>query len=243
MATPLRRDFPYYRGEPVGLSGFGWALVLGGCVAGFLALLLTPRGEAGQVIGLVGPLLFVSLPLAGLVLASGRGWTALLPRPTWRDLLLGLAFMPLTLLASGVVAFFYGKIGLAHANPATEIVARLPGVERMIFLAGTAPQLLGEELVTILPLLGLLTLCHRRLGLPRGVSIAIAWVVSAMIFGALHLSTYGWDLVQVLLVIGVARLVLTIPYLLTKSVWASFTAHVCLDWSIFTLVLLQGLRP
>ncbi len=242
MATRPRRDFPYYRGEPVTLSGAGWAMALGGCVLGFLALILIPRGEAGQALGLVGPLLFVGLPLVGLALAAGRGWTALFPRPTARDLLLGLAFMPLTLLVSGVVAHFYSKVGLAHANPATEIVVQLPVAQRAIFLAGTAPQLLGEELVTILPFLAILTLCHRRLGLPRGAAIAIAWIVSAMIFGALHLSTYGWNIVQVLLLIGVARLVLTIPYLLTRSVWASFTAHICLDWSIFALVLLQGAR-
>lgn len=242
MATRPRRDFPYYRGEPVTLSGAGWAMALGGCVLGFLALILIPRGEAGQALGLVGPLLFVGLPLVGLALAAGRGWTALFPRPTGRDLLLGLVFMPLALLASGIVAFFYSKAGAAHANPATEIVVQLPVAQRAIFLAGTAPQLLGEELVTILPFLAILTLCHRRLGLPRGAAIAIAWIVSAMIFGALHLSTYGWNIVQVLLLIGVARLVLTIPYLLTRSVWASFTAHICLDWSIFAFVLLQGAR-
>ncbi|PVM86794.1 CPBP family intramembrane metalloprotease [Caulobacter radicis] len=240
MAT--RRDFPYYRGEPVALSGLGWTLALGGCVAGFLALILIPRGEAGQTPGLIGPLLFVTLPLVGLALAAGRGWTALFPRPTVRDLLLGLAFMPLALLVSGVVAFFYGKGGLAQANPVAGILLHLEPVERVVFIAGTAPQLLGEELVTVLPFLAVLTLCHRRLALPRGVAIAIAWIVSAMIFGALHLSTYGWNLVQVLLVIGIARLVLTIPYLLTRSVWASFTAHICLDWSIFAFVLLQAAR-
>lgn len=240
MATRTRRDFPYYRGEPVALSGFGWALALGGCVAGFLALVLIPRGEAGRALGLVGPLLFVGLPLVGLALAAGRGWTGLFPRPTVRDLLLGLAFMPAALLVSGVVAFFYSKAGVAHANPATDMLVQLPGVRRAIFLAGTAPQLLGEELVTILPFLAVLTLCHGLLGLPRSAAMAIAWIVSAMIFGALHLSTYGWNLVQVLLVIGVARLVLTIPYLLTKSVWSSFVAHICLDWSIFAFVLLQA---
>jgi len=240
MAT--RRDFPYYRGEPVALSGLGWTLALGGCVAGFLALILIPRGEAGQAPGLIGPLLFVTLPLVGLALAAGRGWTALFPRPTVRDLLLGLAFMPLALLVSGVVAFFYGKGGLAQANPVAGILLHLKPMERAVFIAGTAPQLLGEELVTVLPFLAMLTLFHRRLALPRGVAIAIAWIASAMIFGALHLSTYGWNLVQVLLVIGIARLVLTIPYLLTRSVWASFTAHICLDWSIFALVLLQAAR-
>jgi uncharacterized protein len=46
----------------------------------------------------------------------------------------------------------------------------------------------------------------------------------------------------VLLVIGVSRLALTVPYLLTRSVWSSLIAHITLDWSIFALVLLGAAR-
>ncbi|KSB91004.1 hypothetical protein AS593_12705 [Caulobacter vibrioides] len=237
-----KRDFPYYRGEPVALSAGGWALALGGCVAGFLALILVPRGPLGGPLGLVAPLVFVALPLIGLALAAGKGWRALFPRPRLADILIGVAFAPLVLVVSGAVAFLFSRLGPAVANPAAVIVAQLEGMRRVVFIGGTAPQLLGEELVTILPFLTLLTLLHGRLGLSKGGAIAGAWILSAVIFGLLHLPTYGWNLVQVLLVIGVARLVLTIPYLLTKSVWSSFAAHLTLDWSIFALVLLGSMR-
>jgi uncharacterized protein len=239
-----RRDFPYYRSEPVALSAGGWALALGGCVVGFLALILVPRGPPGGPLGLVAPLLFVALPLVGLALAAGRGWRALFPRPRLPDILIGLAATVLALLVSGgiALAFSLSKLGPFAANPLAGLLPQLHAWERVVFIGGTAPQLLGEELVTILPFLALLTLLHGRLGLSRGWAIAGAWLVSAAIFGLLHLPTYGWNLVQVLLVIGVARLVLTIPYLLTKSVWSSFVAHLTLDWSIFALVLLGSMR-
>ncbi len=237
-----RRDFPYYRGAPVALSATGWVLALGGCVAGFLALILVPRGPLGGLPGLVAPLLFVILPLAGLALGAGRGWMALFPRPRLLDILIGVAFAPLVLAVSGLVAFVFSRLGPAVSNPAAVIVAQLEGMRRLVFIGGTAPQLLGEELVTLVPFLALLTLLHGRLGLSKHRAIAGAWILSAAIFGLLHLPTYGWNLLQVLLVIGAARLVLTIPYLLTKSVWSSFAAHLTLDWSIFALVLLGSAR-
>ncbi|PVM94172.1 CPBP family glutamic-type intramembrane protease [Caulobacter endophyticus] len=238
------RDFPYYRGEPVALSAGGWALALGGCVAGFLALIFVPRGPLGGPLGLVAPLLFAALPLIGLALAAGRGWTAIFPRPRLIDILVGLAATILALLVSGgiALAFSLSKLGPFAANPFAGSLPQLHTWERVVFIGGTAPQLLGEELVTILPFLALLTLLHGRLGLSKGAAIAGAWIVSAIIFGLLHLPTYGWNLMQVLLVIGVSRLVLTIPYLLTKSVWSSFAAHLALDWSIFALVLLGSAR-
>lgn len=241
MAGPVFREFPYWRAPPAGLSAWGWAAALGGCVAGFAALVLL-AGAPGSPWGLAGPLLFVLAPLIGLVLAAGPGWTALFPRPTARDLLTGLAFAPLALLVSAAAAFAFSLSGPAAANPAAAMLPGLTPVERTIFLAGTAPQLLGEELVTVVPLLAVLALLRGRLGLPRGAALVLAWIASAAVFGALHLSTYGWNLGQALLVIGASRMVLTIPYLLNRSVWSSFAAHITLDWSIFALVLLGAAR-
>lgn len=73
---------------------------------------------------------------------------------------------------------------------------------------------------------------------PREVAILTAWIGSAALFGALHLSTYQWRLGQVLLIIGTARLVLTIPYLITKNLWSSTIAHIANDWIVFGAILL-----
>lgn len=73
---------------------------------------------------------------------------------------------------------------------------------------------------------------------PRKVAILVAWIGSAALFGMLHLSTYQWHLGQVLLIIGAARLVLTIPYLITKNLWSSTIAHIANDWIGFAMILL-----
>ena len=99
-----------------------------------------------------------------------------------------------------------------------------------------AVQLLGEELVTILPLLATVALLH-RVGMPARWAIAVAWVATALLFGALHLPTYQWHVGQALLVIGTARLVLTAVFLCTRNLWASTIAHIANDWAIMAFAL------
>ncbi|HSE07866.1 MAG TPA: CPBP family intramembrane glutamic endopeptidase [Nocardioidaceae bacterium] len=109
----------------------------------------------------------------------------------------------------------------------------------MVFFVQTLPQLLGEELVTILPLLALMYYLHFRRGTSRLTALLVSWAVTALLFGALHLPTYDWNVVQALLGIGVARLVLTLAYVLTKNLWVSTGAHVLNDWAIFGSGLLS----
>jgi len=78
-------------------------------------------------------------------------------------------------------------------------------------------QLVGEEVLTIIPMLALLHLLIARAGLSRTSALLMAWLGSAVMFGLLHLSTYNWDFVQCLLIIGTARLVLSLAYIKTKN--------------------------
>lgn len=232
------RDFPFYDGEPRRISLPGWLIVLATAAAGFAGLTLAPTLAPGRVGGWIGIALFVALPLLGLRVAAGRHWTALFHRPTARDIWIGLAFAPCTLLVSGIVALGVMRLELTAANPVVALMHQLRGADLALFIAATAPQLLGEELITIIPFLALLTFLTARCGLSRRVAIIGAWIGSAMLFGALHLSTYQWHLGQVLLIIGTARLVLTVPYLITKNIWSSTIAHITNDWLIFAVVLI-----
>lgn len=214
--------------------------MLAGCGAGLTGLLLTPRvldGPAGQW---TGAALLVLLPLLGLGLATGGAWTALFRRPTWRDIGVGLAFAPVTFLASAAVALVVSKAGPTSANPAFELITEFSTAERAAFLGATAVQLLGEELITILPFLVILTIAARTL--PRRGAILLAWTVTALMFGAIHLPTYHWRLEQSLLVIGAARLALTASWLVTKNLWTSFVAHLANDWSLFAFAMLVAAR-
>lgn len=238
-----QRDFPFYQGRPVALSGPKWLVVLLSCGLGFLALLGAPRLLSDPLGSWVGAFLFAGLPLLGLRLVAGSAWRALFPRLRARDVWIGLAFVPLNLLATALTALLVMRISVTAANPIMVQINEMQGLDLALFLARTLPQLLGEELVTILPFLAIVTLCIQTLKTGRKTAIAVAWLLSALLFGALHLPTYDWNLLQALGIIGVARLVLTAPFVLTKSVWSSTIAHVTNDWLLFGgLALLAALK-
>lgn len=230
------RDFPFYAGVPRVVSPGGWLLVLLFCALGFAALITPIFPLKGQAAHWAAITLFVVAPLIGLGIAAGRDWTALFPRPRWRDVWIGLAFVPVTIASSALVGVFILHRGPIAGNPVNATLASLSPADLAIFLASTVPQLLGEELITVLPLLATLTLLYRGLKLPRGVAIFGAWIVSSALFAALHLPTYGWHVVQTLAVIGTARLALSLPFLITKSIWSSTVAHVTNDWLLFAVV-------
>ncbi len=235
-----RRDFPFYDGRPVALTPGGWGLALLGCLLGFVALLTAGLVLPSQTGRWASVFLFLGLPLAGLRLAAGPQWTALFPPLTWRDVWVGLAFMPVTFAASVAVALVVTRMGATTSNPAVSLIADLGGRELALFAASTLPQLLGEELVTILPFLALLTLFTRVSGAKRKTAVVAAWLLSGLLFGTLHLSTYGWNLAQAFGIIAIARLCLSAPFLITKSIWSSTITHVTHDWVTFGLVLLLG---
>ena len=93
-------------------------------------------------------------------------------------------------------------------------------------------------MISILPFLAILWCCHQKLGLTRKSAILIAWLSTALIFGALHLPTYDWNFLQCFLVIGTARIVLLSGYIITKNIWVSTGSHIINDWLLFSLMLL-----
>jgi hypothetical protein len=40
--------------------------------------------------------------------------------------------------------------------------------------------------------------------------------------------------------VGVARLILTLPYIMTRNLWVSSGAHVLNDWTMFSASLLRA---
>jgi hypothetical protein len=123
----------------------------------------------------------------------------------------------------------------ASANPALAKANELSSMGLMIFLAKTAVQLVGEEVLTVIPMLALLHLLVARFGLSRNASVWWAWLGTAILFGLVHLPTYQWDFAQCILIIGTARLVLSMAYIKTKNLWVSAGAHILNDWILIML--------
>ena len=113
---------------------------------------------------------------------------------------------------------------------------------KIAFFTKTIPQLLGEEVVTILPFLALLQLFSNGFGVGRKRAIIGAWLITSILFGLIHLPTYDWNWIQCVVVIGSARMMLTLPWILTKNIWVSTGAHITNDWLLFlTGILGAGL--
>lgn len=236
-------DFPFYNEVPVRFTTWQWCLVLSGTALGFAALIAPLpwfREGWGQFIA---AMLFAAIPVAALAVATPQYWNTLFHRIRWSD----IGVMVLIALLSLVISFAAGllvmKLHGAESNPVFEAIATQSVADLQLFFLRTPPQLLGEELITMLPMLALMTLFHSRLGRSRRSAIVLAWLLSALLFGALHLPTYGWNFVQCFIVIGSARLVLSLAYLWTKNLWVSAGAHVLNDWALFGLFLLAARLP
>ena len=235
-----RPDFPFYAGRPVRLSGTQWCVVLAGVALAF-GLLIAPWTHLALPWGMWVPaLLFCSIPLGALALVAGRGWTALFHRLHARDLLLMVGITALNLAVTALVGLLFISLHHASANPLFHSLNEEDAATRVMVFAAMVPQLLGEELLTILPFLALLSWLHGRMKLQRRTAVILAWLLSAIPFALAHLPTYEWNLLQCLVIIGTARLVLTLGYLFSRNLWVSTGAHVLNDWTMFGFAVVAG---
>ncbi|GAB5349223.1 CPBP family intramembrane glutamic endopeptidase [Alteriqipengyuania sp. 357] len=233
----LSPDFPYYQGAPVWISGKEWLVPLAAvALAACILLARLPVFSQGSWQA-VPSLLLVILPLAGLALVAGKHWTALFRHVAWKDIgwMVGFALLNYSIaIPLGLAAVNFVE---AERNAGIASLAAGDAGFQILFFASSIPQLVGEELISIIPFLALLYLLTQKLSFSRRTAIIAAWLITAVWFAAIHLPTYNWNILQCLIVIGSARIVLTLAYLKTKNLWVSAGAHIINDWTTFAIVL------
>lgn len=230
-------DFPYYDGRPVLIPGGRWWLVIAAVVVAFAALIALP-GFTGPVLSFIPAILFVAIPLLALRRVASTGWTAIFRRVSGRDILVIIGFAVLNVIVTFALGAIVASFTDATANPQAGTLADGSTLERVLFYPRTAIQLLGEELLTILPFLALLYFLVAKAHWSRKRAVLVAWIATSIGFGLVHLPTYDWNLLQCLVVIGGARVILTLAYLRTKNIWVSTGAHILNDWTLFSLPML-----
>ncbi len=181
----------------------------------------------------IEPFIDIVLPLGAFMLVVKSHWTKLFKKIRFKDVLFAFGVLLINLIVSGIVGFIVLKFIGAESNPAAKMVQGNTVFGNIIFVLKLIPMLIGEEIMTIIPFLVILTFASKKLKLSRKASIIISWVVTAVMFGLIHLPTYNWNFAQSVLIIGSARMVLTFAYLKTKNIWVSSMAHILNDWFLF----------
>jgi len=232
------RDFPFYNGAPVGLSVWQWLFLLAAVAIGFAVLVAPIPWPAGPLGAMIPAVLFPLIPMLALAQVAPGHWTSLFGKVGGRELRLMLGFALLNIVVTMSVGTIVYVLTDVTSNAAAAQLDGMDTAGRIAFFAKTVPQLFGEELVTLLPFLAVLALLSNRFGVSRKSAIVGAWLVSSLIFGLIHLPTYDWNLIQCIVVIGTARMVLTLAWILTKNVWVSTGAHIINDWLLFGFGLL-----
>lgn len=233
-------DFPFFRGQPLSLSGGQWAVILAAVAIGFACLTVNDSILADDLGVFVRTLLFPAIPLLALRLVAGPHWRSLFRRLHRVDLAWMLGIAVVNLVITILLGFLVLKLFGADINGAVVGLVGQSAMERELFFLRSLPQLFGEEVLTILPFLFVLHVAHDRLGLSRTQSVLMAWLLSSVLFGLVHLPSYQWNLIQCLVVIGSARLILSLAYIKTKNIWVSTGAHIINDWLIFGFVILAS---
>lgn len=234
-------DFPFYNGRPIPFEGRDWLLLMGSLAVALAVLTLLPLRHFPQ--DLVPALLFLAIPLLALRRVAGPHWTALFRPVGLREIGLMLLFGLLTLVGSILAGLILSQFLTFSGNPVAESFDGMTGTALAARLLPTVPQLIGEELLGILPFLAVLWFCVTRMRLSRPAGVLIGLLISALVFGAAHLPTYDWNWGQALLGIGSARVFLTLAYVATRNLWVSAGAHVLNDWIGFIFAFAAGHAP
>ena len=232
------KDFPFYDGQPVALSSSQWLIVITAVAVGFACITINVPILTSDLGLFVRTLMFPAIPLVVLRMVAGPYWRSLFHRVRGKDFGWMLGFAVLNLVVSILVGLLVMKQFGAERNLAVAALADLGPREQQLFFLRSIPQLFGEEVLTMLPFLAILYVAYDRFNLSRTRAFLLAWVLSSILFGLVHLPSYNWNLFQCLVVIGSARLVLSIAYVMTKNIWVSTGAHIINDWTIFGLVLI-----
>jgi len=233
------RDFPFYNGIPGDVPNWKWIVIVASCAAAFLMLMFFYFDN--EILNIIPRTLFVAIPLVTFIVLVRPDWKAIFKPIRGADIGNIFFFLLLNLVVATAVGLTVRAIFGANPDAATVVLSDLPTAETIGFFIGTGIQIFGEELFTILPFLAVLTWLHRA-GVRRNRAVLWSWLITAVWFALAHLPAYGWNLIQVLLVIGVSRLILTAAYMRAKNILTSTGVHILYDWSGFLLLVTTGVH-
>ncbi len=175
-----------------------------------------------------------------LALVAGRHWTAIFRRVRAVDVGSMFFFAALNLALTFAIGGLVSLVFPVADNTAIEDAGSGGVADTIALYVGSGIQLVGEEVFVLLPFLALMYFLFAKAGVSRKTAIILAWIISSVWFGAAHLPTYDWNWVQAIVIIGSARIALTLAFIRTKNLWVSAGAHIINDWVFITAAVITA---
>lgn len=227
----IKKDFPFYNSSPIEITGKQWLVIVLMTALGFSTLFVPFPTQIGGYLPII---LCWLIPLLTLrAIATNGYWKAIFQKIKRTDVLWMFIFAVLNLIITISLGLLVTHFFQTSPNPVNSMIENLHAAEQVLFFIQTGFQIFGEEIITILPFLAILYFTYNHLNCSRKAAVIVAWIITALIFATLHLSTYNWNFLQCFLIIAPARLVLTLAYIKTKNIWVSTGAHIINDWTLF----------
>lgn len=199
-----------------------------------ISILLLAIGLWALLEGFLGILSFLYLLTTG-----GLGYWLLggdlrrLIRPLKKGQIILIIKVIIFSLALSVAVFFISKLVLHNPSSTNPVIGHLS----WIIPFETIPGLFGEEMLAIV----LLVILEHYLPKNR-TGLIIATILSSLLFGAAHLSTYDWNIWQCLVVIGLTRIPFTYAwYKSDRNLLVNGLAHWGYDMLLIAIVIIPGI--
>ena len=211
-------DFPFYNGKPF-LSTTGWLFLLAGIILFLLALHFGPKFLPESVRGFA---YFLVLFIPFLIASHGQLGT-LFKKPKLKDVKTIIICFVLGFLLSMLITIGLHTLGVHTVdNP---IISENHDI---LFFITLFVQLMGEELLKIFAFLILMYVVYKYTE-NRKLDLCISFFITLVMFGLLHTTTYGGNVLHALFVIGFGSFFDVFEYVKTKNILVSYTVHVLTD--------------
>lgn len=147
-------------------------------------------------------------------------------------IIIGLGFSIVAVVISSIVVTNLGIEGAT--NPIFDVLT--PDNFKSFFVS-TIIQFIAEEIIFIIPFLFVINKMKTENNILKTI---FALLLSSVIFGAMHLSTYNFNLLQAVLIISIIRTGLSLSYVLSKNLSVTYIIHIIYDWSLIIIYLAAG---
>ena len=218
-------DIPFLNGIPELTTPKIVALVIG-----FLITFITPFVVPLEGFHIQKALIVCFATLIPIIYALNGNLSMIFRVPQVKDIKIIILGLIGVMILSAIINFILtGGI----ANTATD--AAMKG-SPTVLLIGLIIQLIGEELLKLIPLMLVVAFTYKSLGRKNAIIVGI--IISQLLFALVHIPAYGFDLRFLILALGVGGCILPITYIHTKNVAVPYFIHLIED--LIGLVVMLG---